>query len=109
MTHQFRDVCVDINQIVRELNRMRRRIANPVDAIDLRDHTYQIGKVCYGTIGQVGAIGVDVLSEQIHFANALVGQLQNLGHHILDRSADLFAARVGYNTKRAVLAAPFHN
>ena len=40
------------------------------------------------------AIGVDVLAEQRHFADALVGEAGDLDQHVVERPRDLLAARV---------------
>ena len=39
------------------------------------------------------AIGVDVLSEEIDFAHALIGERGDLGDHVVQRPADFLAAR----------------
>ena len=54
-------------------------------------------------------VGVDVLSEQRHFAHALRRQRLDLAEHLRERPADLLAPRVGYDAEGAVLAAALHD
>src|SRR5690606_13177675 len=55
------------------------------------------------------AIGVHVLSEQRHLANALRGEPRDLGEHVVERARDFVPARVRNDAEAAVLAAAFHD
>src|ERR1700733_9509521 len=59
--------------------------------------------------GVPSGIGVHILAEQGYFAYALRGQAPYFLDHLFERPADLFAARVPYDAKTAVLAAAFHD
>ena len=55
------------------------------------------------------AIGVHVLAEQGDFAHAALRQAHHLGEHVVERTAEFFAACVRYYAEATVLAAAFHN
>ena len=55
------------------------------------------------------AVRVDVLAEQRHFLDALVGEIGDLGQHVVERPRHFLAARVRHDAERAVLAAAFHD
>ena len=54
-------------------------------------------------------VGVDVLAEQRHFADALVGEAGDFDEHVVEGTRDFLAARVRDDAVRAVLRAAFHD
>ncbi len=101
---------VGVDQPLRELVGVARRVADAIDARDLGDVLEQQREV--GDVGRVthpSAVGVDVLPEQRHFPDTLVGQPGDLGQHVVERAADLLAARVRHDAVAAILAAAFHD
>ena len=99
-----------VDQPRRHFLRMRRRVADPLDARDFRDvfeQRREVGDLARAAHGP--AIGVDVLAEQRDFEDALVGQIRDLRQHIVERPRDFLAARIRHHAERAVLAAAFHD
>jgi hypothetical protein len=54
-------------------------------------------------------VGINILSEQIDFANALFRQNRDFGDHIVERTADFLASCIRDDAKRAIFAAAFHH
>ncbi len=89
--HELRHARVRVDQPRRELLRMRRRVADALDAGDLGD-VFEQRREVGDVVGDVAAsasaaIRVDVLAEQRDLAHALVGQAGDLGQHVVERRA----------------------
>src|SRR5690554_4524532 len=84
-------------------------VADAVDAVDGGDHFDQFCQVHLVAVVGVATVGVDVLAQQVHFPNALGGQVGHFGDDVVHRAADFFAAGVGHHAEGAVLAAAFHD
>ena len=107
---ELADPAVDSDEPGRHLLRMRRRVADALDAGnlgDVLDQCRQIGEL--PGAAHRPAIRVHVLPEQRDFHDALVGEVGHLGQHVVERPRDLLAARVGHDAETAVLAAPLHD
>ena len=101
---------VDVDQALRELLRVARRVADALDARDLGD-VFEQHREVGDLAGRAhrAAIGVDVLAEQRDLPHALVGEAGDLGQHVVERARDFLAARVRDDAEAAVLAAAFHD
>ncbi|MCY1360835.1 hypothetical protein D9M69_474800 [compost metagenome] len=97
------------DQRVGELQRVRGGVADALDAVDLGDHADQLGEIGDAPVMGGAAVAVDVLPEQGDFPHAVLGQVDDLGEHVVERPADFLAAGVGHHAERAVLAAAFHH
>ena len=101
---------VRADERVRELRRMRRREANALDAVDLGDAADQRREVRFLAAAADGAfVRVDVLAEQRDLARAERGEPPRFREHVVERPADLLAARDRHDAVRARLAAAFHD
>ena len=89
-----------VDQPRRELARMRRRVADALDAGDLGDVFEQLREVGELAVVDRAAVGVHVLAEQRHFPHALLGEIGDLGQHVLERPRHFLAARVGHDAER---------
>ena len=89
---------------------MRGRVADALDARhlgDVLDEQREIGLLV--AVRHIAAIGIDVLAEQGHFADALRGEAGDFGQHVVERARHLAAARVGHDAEGAELRATFHD
>ena len=100
---------VGLDQAVGELQRVGGGIADALDAVDCGYHADQLGEVGQAAAFGQATVAVDVLAKQGHFTHAVFGQVNDLGQHVIERSADLLATGVGHHAERAVLAATFHH
>lgn len=107
--HQLRHLGVGLDQRVGEFQRVRGGIADALDTVDGGDHPQQFGEVGQAAIVGQAAEAVDVLSQQGDFADAVLGQVDHFGDHVVEWSADFLAAGVGHHAEAAVLAAAFHH
>ncbi|MCY1298235.1 hypothetical protein D9M70_477100 [compost metagenome] len=107
--HQFRNLGVGLDQRVGELQRVRGGVADAVDAIDGGDHADQLGEVGDAAVMGQAAVAVDVLPQQGHLAHAVLGQVDDLGQHVVEGAADFLATGIGHHAEGAVLAAAFHH
>jgi hypothetical protein len=105
---QFRDFGVGLNQAVGKLQRVRRGVADTLDPVDRRHHADQFRQVGQATVVGQAAITVHVLPEQGHFTHAVFSQVNHFAYHVIERTADFFAAGIRHDAERAVLAAPLH-
>ena len=90
---------------------MRRRVADALDAGDLGhvvEERREIGDLI-PCVAHGAAVRVHVLAEERHLHHALVGEVGDLGQHVVERTRDFLAPRVGHDAERAVLAAAFHD
>jgi hypothetical protein len=105
---EFRYLRIRLHEAVGKLDRVRRREADAVDAIhggNVVDERREIGDraVMHRTL-----VGIHILAKQVDFAHALFSQLYDLGDYVVERPADLLAARIRHDAETAVLAAAFH-
>ena len=110
MAHQLRHLAVHLDQARRELVGVAGGVADALDAGDLGHVFDQQGEV--GDLGRVAhrpPVGVHVLAQQGDFLHALVGQASHFGQHVVERAAELLAARVGHHAVAAVFGAAFHD
>ena len=105
---ELRYVAVGLDEIVSELDRMRRRVANAFDALDVRDVVDDFGEIGMATVDGA-TIRIDVLPEQVDFPHPLLAQLHDFSHDIGDRTAHLFTAGIGDHTETAIFRAAFHD
>ena len=66
MTHKLRQLGVGIDQTLRKLARMTRRVANAFDTINFTHVFEQHREVCRIAFWRHTPIGIDILSEQRH-------------------------------------------
>ncbi len=88
---------------------MGSREADALDAIESRDRANEIGEVGGRFVRARAFVRIDVLAEQRHFAHALPRERCDLRHHLRERAAHFFAARIGHDAERTELAAAFHD
>ena len=103
--HQLRHVAVRRDQLGAEIARMRGRVANPLQAIEVRERADQAGEIPVATIRSGAAVGVDVLPEQRDLARAGRDQPPRLGQDRRCRPRGLGAARVRDHAEGAELVA----
>ena len=72
-TDKLRHFRIGLNQAVGELDRMRGREPDSVDALDSSNIIYERSEIGNLSIKHRPTIGIDILAEQIDFANALLG------------------------------------
>src|SRR6478736_4849445 len=92
---------VRIDEALRELARMRGRVADSLQGFDFIQQEKQLGKIRPGAVDRA-APGIDVLPEQRHFLRALRGKRRHLGEDVLERSRYLLAPRVGNDAEAAI-------
>src|SRR5688572_20776080 len=102
-------VAESLDQAVAELDRMRGREANTLDAGNFGDEIDQRGEIGMAAAVHRAAVGVYVLTEQRDLAHSLRGETFEFLEHLLERPTDLLAARVRHDAEAAVLAAAFHH
>ena len=73
------------------------------------DDAQQGCKIADFAVFHFAAIGVDVLSQEVDFFNALLRQTGNLGQYVVERAGEFFAASVRNDAVRAVFRTAFHN
>ena len=94
---------------------VRRREADPADAVDGTDGPQQVGEqrprprrrvaVAAGGQLEVAAVAVDVLAEQRDLGDAGGGELADLGDDVVERPGDLHAAHRRHDAERAAVVA----
>ena len=82
---------------------MRRGEANPLDAVNRRDHFEQRAEVSVAE-----TVRIDGLPEQHDFFHAARGQLANLAHQVRRWNRALAAARERHHAERAEFVASAH-
>ena len=102
-------IAVNLDDIVGELDRMAGGKADPIDTVDRRNQTQQIGKAAGGAVVVFPAPGVHVLPEQVDFTHALRRQLGDFKQDIVAWAAHFLAAGVRHHAVGAVLVATFHD
>ncbi len=109
MADQLRDLRVGLDQRIVEIQRMGRREADAVDAVDGGDVVDQQRQVRRRAVVHGTGVAVDVLPQQGDLAHALLGELRALAEDVLERARDLLTAGVGHHAEAAVLAAALHD
>src|SRR5688572_12379148 len=105
VARELRHRRVGADERVRELRRMRRRETDALDAVNLRDAADQRREIhLLAAAGRRPFVRVDVLSEQRDLARAERGEPPRFREHVLERPADLLAARDWHDAIRARLA-----
>ncbi len=107
--HQLWYFGVSLDQRIGEFQWVAGGVADAVDAIDCRDHADQFGQIGGAAVMGSAAVAVDILSEQCDLPNAVFGQVNDFGKHIVERTADFLATGVRHHAERAVFAAAFHD
>ena len=105
----LRRVLVDLDDVVGKFDGMAGGVANAVYAVDGGHQAQQLGEGAVIAIEGRAAVGVDVLTEQVHFAHPLLGELGDFVEHVVERPAHLLAAGVGHHAEGAVFGAAFHD
>ena len=109
MIGELRHVGVGLDQAVGELERVRGRETDALDALNARDVMDERRQIDAAAVRHRAGVGVDVLAQQRDLADALRSQRAHFVEHRLERAAHLIAARVGHDAEAAVLAAAFHD
>ena len=110
VVHQLGHFGVHINQALGEFVGVAGGVA---DALNPRNICHQFNQ--QGEVGDISgvphhaAVGVDVLSEQGDFFHTLRGQASHFFHHIVQGTAEFFAACVRHHAIAAIFAATFHD
>ena len=107
--HQLGQVAVALDNRVGKLARVAGGEAHTLDAGDFVDDAQQGGEVADFAVFHFAAIGVDVLSQEVDFFNALLGKIGDFGQNVVQRAGELFAAGVGDDAERAVFGTAFHD
>ena len=107
LRHQRRQIAMRRDQVVAHVERMAGRIAQPLDAADLREPFEQPRQRPRPPVRSGAMIGIDVLSDQRDFAHAGVRQPLDFGADLVDRAGGFRAARIGHDAERAELVAAF--
>ena len=98
------------DQVILHVARMAGRIANALDAADLRDVPAELPQrpVSAAFEGRRGPVeGIHVLAQQRDFPHALRGQAARLHDEIIHGTRKLRPPRIGHHAKRAELVAAF--
>ncbi len=103
LVHHVRGLGHRGDHVVREVARVRRGEADPLQALDLPGGAQQLGERL--AVAQVGAVGVDVLAEQGHLDDALADQRLDLGEHVAGPAVLLLAAQRGDDAEGAGVVA----
>ena len=97
----------DLDQLIGKILRMG---CHEPDALDFIDFFYFLQKLCEGNfIFQVFTVGVDVLTKQHNFHNAVVCELFDLLQNFLRASALFSSADIRNNTVGAEIVAAEHD
>ncbi|CAM5210298.1 hypothetical protein CDEF62S_01534 [Castellaniella defragrans] len=108
--HELGQPPVRLDEARRHFLGMGSRVADAFDSRDIVDVIQQHGEVGHFARVAGGApVGVDVLAQQGDFAHALVGQVGDLGEHVVEGPGNFGAASVGHHAEAAVFAAAFHD
>ena len=106
---QLGRILVHFDDIVGELDGMAGGVAHAVDAVDGGHQAQQLGEAADIAIEGLAPVGVDVLTQQVDLAHALIGQLGDFIEHVVHRPADFFTAGVGHHAEGTVFGAAFHD
>src|SRR5439155_26387837 len=103
------DPRVRIDQTLGEFLRMRSGVTDAPDAGNLRDVLEEEGKICNDAVRHPAAVGVDVLTEQRHFLDALSGEIRDRGQDVVEGAGHFLPPEAGNDAEAAVLAAACHD
>jgi len=106
---QNRDLAISLDQTICKFFRVRRCVADSLNAVDFCHIFKQQGKVDDFAVRTFSAISVNVLSQQSDFLYALSSKLRDFNEDVFDGTRELFTACIRHDTVGAVLAAAFHN
>src|SRR5438874_1532196 len=95
------------DEAVVDVTRMAGGVTDAGDPGELGDAPQQPPQGPRAAVESFAMIGVDVLSDQRHFAHAGPREMPHLGDDLCDRARDLRTARVRHDAERAELVAPF--
>ena len=110
MVHQLRHFGVSVDQALGKFIGVAGGVADALDARDVRHILQQQGKVGDVSGATHGAtVGVHVLAQQRDLFDPLPRQSGHLDQHIVQGSADFFAAGVGHHAIAAVFGATLHD
>ena len=93
------DIAVGGDEVVAHVVRMRGRVTHAPDSRDRGGRADEGGKSDRAAMAVDTMIGVDVLSDQRHFAHARTRETRNLVDDRSDRTRDLRPARIGHDAK----------
>src|SRR5258708_23158244 len=102
-------VGIRLDQAVAEVERVRGGEAYSLDAVDRGYEMNQRRQIRKRAVRHRPGIGIHVLAEQRYLAHALLAQAFHFLKHLLEGTADFFAARIGDDAEATVLAAAFHD
>ena len=101
---------ININQALREFVRVAGDVANALNTRNVGHIFKQCGEISnLSRSTHRAAIGIDVLSQQRHFFNALVCKTSHFNQHVFEGAGYFLAARVRNHTIAAVFGAAFHD
>src|SRR5579862_6584242 len=109
MVGELVDARERLDQTVVELERMRSREADALNARNARHVMDERREIDPRSVGHRAGKGVDVLSEKGHLNHALRGERAHLLEHRVEGPADLLATCIGHDAEAAVLAAALHH
>ena len=103
----IKDVAAQLDQLIREILRMRRHEAHAADPVHLADFTEKLRET--DRIFQAFAVGIDVLSQEHDFADAVTGQRFRLPDDLARLPAPLPSPDIGDDTVTAEIVAAEHD
>ena len=109
MIHEGGDVRVALYECIGEFHRVGGGVAYPFDTGHQVDQVQQVRKIHHCAVVVAATVGIDVLTQQVHFPNPALSEAGDFGDHVVHRSRHLFTPGVGNNTEGAVLAAALHD
>ncbi len=107
--NQLRRIAINLDDIVGKFDRMAGGKTNAIDTINAGNQTQQIGKGTHAAIKGFAAIRINVLTQQIHLANALRRQLSDLKQDVIAGTADFFTAGIRHHAERTIFITAFHD
>src|SRR5260370_26281627 len=105
--HQLRHVAMSGNQLIVDIAGMGGRVADPIEAGQFSQATYQRAQPPFPAVGSLSVVGIHVLAEQGDLAYPAMDELARLGQNPRYRARIFRAARVRYDTETAKLVAAF--
>ena len=90
-----REIGHRVDDLIRHVFGMRGQKAKPIETTETVNCRQKIGQPI--VVREIVAVGIHGLTEQRHIAHAVVDQLGDLAHDIVDRAARFLAAAVGHD------------